>query len=81
MSNGCTLTFVSSGSESASRGAETAQQFRRAGLPEEIHPPVAALVRGRGQCLFDHVDTPVELETTGSLEAPCVTHPYFRIVK
>ena len=81
MSNGCTLTLVFDGTESAMRRAETAQQFRRAGLPEEIHPPVAALVRGRGQRLFDHVDTPVELETTRSLEAPCVTHPYFRIVK
>jgi hypothetical protein len=81
MSNGCTLTLVFDGTESAMRRAETAQQFRRAGLPEEIHPPVAALVLGRGQRLFDHVDTPVELETTGCLETPCVTNPYFRKVK
>ncbi len=90
------FTFVTDGPESALRqakaaagnrhvvvagGADTAQQFLRAGLLDEVHLHVVPVVLGAGLRLFDHLDAPIKLETTGIIEAPNVTHQYFRIVK
>jgi dihydrofolate reductase len=63
-------------------GAETAQQFLRAGLIEEIHLHLVPVLLGGGLRLFDHLGAaPVELEMTGLIEAPGVTHLYYRLVK
>jgi dihydrofolate reductase len=91
-----TFTFVATGLETALdharvaagdkhinlMGGETAQQFLKAGLLDEIHLQIAPLLLGRGRQLFEHLGSePIELERVKVIESPYVTHLHFRIRK
>lgn len=94
---GTTFTFVTDGIESALRqataaagdkdvriagGANTVQQFIRAGLLDELQIHLAPVFLGDGVRLFDHLGTEqIELERTRVIESPGVTHLKFRVVK
>jgi dihydrofolate reductase len=94
---GTTFTFVTDGVESALNqaraaagdknvavggGANTAQQFLRAGLLDEIEIHLVPVLLGAGVRLFDHLGTaPIELETIRVIESPGVTHLRYRVVK
>src|SRR4030095_5961588 len=88
------FTFVTDGVESAIRQAREAagekdvvictpsilQQALKAGLVDEINVDVAPLLIGGGVSLFDHLGMgPIELECTGVVEAPNVTHLRYRV--
>jgi dihydrofolate reductase len=88
------FTFVTDGLRSALRqarrvagdgnvlimgGPTTGQQFVRAGLVDEIHVQLVPVLLGTGTRLFDHLGTDqIELERTGVIESPRVTHLRFR---
>ncbi|MGH3129379.1 MAG: dihydrofolate reductase family protein [Gaiellaceae bacterium] len=92
---GTTFTFVSDGVESALEqakaaagdknvgvggGANTIQQYLKAGLLDEIQIHIAPLLLGAGVRLFDHLGTAhIELETTRVIDSPDVTHLRFRV--
>src|SRR5712692_227161 len=91
-----TFTFVTDGIESALKqaqaaagdknvgvgGANTAQQYLKAGLLDEIHIHLVPILLGEGRKLFEHIGTEqIELETTRVIESPGVTHLKFRVVK
>lgn len=94
---GTTFTFVTDGIESAleqarasagdkdiqvSGGADTVQQFIRAGLLDELQVHLAPVLLGEGVRLFDRVDPePVELQVTRVIDSPKVTHLRYRVVK
>lgn len=94
---GTTFTFVTDGIESALRqaraaagdkaisvggGANTIQQFIKAGLLDEIQIHLVPVLLGSGIRLFDHLDPePIELESTRVIASPAVTHLRFRVVK
>jgi dihydrofolate reductase len=62
-------------------GANTAQQYLRAGLIDEIQIHLVPVVLGNGIRLFDHLDPkPIELESTRVIEAPDVTHILYHVV-
>jgi dihydrofolate reductase len=89
------FTFVTDGVESALEQARQAagdkkiviggttitQQLLNAGLLDEIHIDLAPILLGDGIRLFDHIDTPIELESTRVIESTDVTHLTFRVVK
>ena len=89
------FTFVTDGVESALEQARQAagdkqiaiggttitQQLLNAGLLDEIHIDLAPILLGAGIRLFDHIDTPIELESTRVIELTDVTHLTFRVVK
>ncbi|MFC7380675.1 dihydrofolate reductase family protein [Sphaerisporangium rhizosphaerae] len=91
------FTFVPDGVESVLRqaraaardknvlimgGANTAQQFVRAGLVDEIQIQLVPVLLGSGTRLFDHLGTDhIELERERSLESPNVTHLRFHVAK
>ncbi|MGW4638392.1 dihydrofolate reductase family protein [Sphaerisporangium sp. NPDC004334] len=91
------FTFVTDGIESALRqaraaargrnvlimgGANTAQQFVRAGLVDEIQIQLVPVLLGSGTRLFDHLDTDqIELERVRLLESPNVTHLRFHVAR
>ena len=90
------FTFVTDGPESALRqakaaagdrhvvvggGAQTAQQFLRAGLLEEVHLHIVPVALGDGLRLFENLEAPIRLELMRFIEAPGVTHQYFRVIK
>lgn len=89
------FTFVTNGVESAVEQAKAVagdkdvavgaasivQQCIRAGLLDEIHVDLVPVLLGDGVRLFDHLDGPVELESTQVVEGTGVTHHTFRIVK
>lgn len=92
---GVTFDFVADGIESAlaqaqaaagekaicvAGGAETAQQFLRAGLIDELHIHLVSKLLGGGLRLFGDGE-PTALERTRVLESPGVTHLWFRVVK
>jgi len=93
---GTTFTFVNDGIESAleqakaaagdkdvsvAGGANTIQQYLRAGLLDEIQIHVAPLLLGGGRRLFEHLrPDEVELESTRVIASPAVTHLRFRVV-
>jgi dihydrofolate reductase len=94
--DGSPFTFVTDGVESAIRqakqaagdknvsasSASIAQQCLRLGLLDEIQIDLVPVLLGGGVRLFDHLGaTPIELESTGVIVAPSVTHLKFRIVK
>lgn len=63
-------------------GANTFQQYLRAGLVDEIHLHVVPVLLGAGTPLFDNLGAAhVELEQIGHLETPGATHLSFRVVK
>jgi dihydrofolate reductase len=94
---GTTFTFVTDGIESALRqaqaeagernvsiagGAETIQQYLMAGLVDELQIHLAPLVLGGGIRLLEGLDGgEIELEQTGVIESPAVTHLSFRVLK
>jgi dihydrofolate reductase len=94
---GTTFTFVTDGIESAleqakavagdknvnvSGGADTVQQFIRAGLLDELEIHLAPLVFGEGIRLFDKMGPEhIELENMRVVASPKVTHIRFRVVK
>ena len=61
-------------------GAETAQQFLKAGLIDEVQIHLVSMLLGNGLRLFDHLG-PTKLERIRVLESPGVTHLRFRVVK
>jgi dihydrofolate reductase len=95
--DGATFNFVTDGVESALRqardaagerdvcvagGANTAQQFLRAGLLDELQIHLAPVLIGEGIRLFDGLDAKgVKLEKTRTLESAGVTHLKFRVVR
>jgi dihydrofolate reductase len=94
---GTTFTFVNDGIESALEqakeaagdknvsvggGANTVQQYLRAGLLDDIQIHVSPLLLGGGVRLFEHLGAdPVALERTRVIDSPAVTHLRFRVVK
>lgn len=92
---GWPVTFVTDGVESAIEQAKAiagdkhvvvasttiVQQCLKAGLLEEIHIDLVPILLGVGIRLFDHLDSPIELESTKVIESTGVTHLTFRIVK
>jgi dihydrofolate reductase len=94
---GTTYTFVTDGIESAleqakaaagdkavkvTGGANTVQQYIKAGLLDEIQIHVVPVLLGDGIRLFDHLSTErIELELTRLIESPGITHLRFRVVK
>jgi dihydrofolate reductase len=62
-------------------GTTIVQQCLKAGLLDEIHIDLASMLLGDGIRLFDHLDTPIELEITQVIKATDVTHLTFRVVK
>ncbi len=93
---GSPFTFVTDGVESAVEQAKAlagdkdiavgaasiAQQCIRAGLLDEIHIDLVAVLLGGGVRLFEHLGSePIELESTQVIEGAGVTHLTFRVVK
>jgi len=94
---GTSFTFVTDGIEPAleqaraaaeekdvavAGGASVAQQYLKAGLLDELQIHVAPLLLGGGVRLFDDLGTKqVELEGTGAIQSPAVTHLRYRVVK
>jgi dihydrofolate reductase len=94
---GTTFTFLTDGIESAleqakaaagdknvniAGGADTVQQFIRAGLLDELEIHLAPLLFGEGIRLFDKIGPQhVELENMRVVASPKVTHLRFRVVK
>lgn len=90
------FTFVNDGIASALRqakraangrdvvvmGAETAQQYLRAGLVDDLILQVAPVLLGAGTRLFDHLGSePTELRRERVVGSPFVTHLRYRLVK
>ena len=93
---GSTVNFVTDGLESAVRqakaaaggrsvgvhGADTIQQLLNAGLLDEIHVDIAALLLGAGIRLFDHLaGTPAVLGDPTVIEGVGVTHVRYPVRK
>ena len=93
---GSPFTFVTNGVESAvDRAREVAgekdvavmaasivQQCIGAGLLDEIVVNLVPVLLGDGIRLFEYLGaTPIELQSTGVIEAPGVSHLKFRVVK
>lgn len=91
-----TFTFVTDGIEAALAraqavageravnlmGAETTQQFLRAGLLDEIQINLVPVLLGAGTRLFEHLGTaPIELERTRMVGSSTMTHLTYRLVK
>lgn len=63
-------------------GANTNQQYMKAGLLDEIQIHLVPVLLGDGIRLFEHLGTrQIELESTRVIESPGVTHLRFRLVK
>jgi dihydrofolate reductase len=94
---GTTYTFITDGAESALAqakaaadnkdirvvgGANTIQQFIKAGWLDEIETHLIPILLGEGIRLFENIGTDhIELEQISLTEEPGVTHIRFRIVK
>ncbi|HEX2623500.1 MAG TPA: dihydrofolate reductase family protein, partial [Phototrophicaceae bacterium] len=92
---GSTFTFVTDGIESALKQAQQiagdkqvavasstlVQQCLKLGLLDEIHIDLVPVLLGQGTRLFDHLETPIELELIKMVQAPGVTHMTYRVVK
>ena len=63
-------------------GADIAQQCLKLGLLDEIHIHLVPVLLGEGIRLFDNLSsTPIQLERIRLVDAPNVTHLYFRVIK
>jgi len=63
-------------------GADIAQQCLKLGLLDEIQIHLAPVLLGEGIRLFDNLEgTPFNLERTRVVDAPGVTHLFFRVLK
>ena len=92
---GSPFTFVTDGVENAIEqamkiagdkmvavgSASILQQCIKLGLLDEIHIDLIPVLLGDGVRLFDHLDKPIELESTSVIDAPGVTHLDFRVIK
>ena len=94
---GTTFTFVTDGIESAleraraaagdkdvsiAGGANTIQQYLKAGLLDELQVHLAPMLLGGGIRLFEQLGVDqIELEGTRVIASPGVTHLRFRVVK
>jgi dihydrofolate reductase len=93
---GSPFTFVTDGVEAALEkarqiagdknigvgGADITRQCLKAGLLDEISIDLVPVLLGSGVRLFEHLGIePIELERTGVVESPGVTHLSFRVVK
>jgi dihydrofolate reductase len=94
---GTTFTFVTDGIESAleqakaaagdkdvsvAGGADTVQQFIKAGLLDEIQIHLVPVLIGDGIRLFEHLGTEqIKLEITRVIESPGVIHLRYRVGK
>ena len=92
---GTTFTFVNDGIESALEqaraaagdknvsvggGANTIQQFLRAGFLDELQIHITPVLLGGGIRLFDDLGSEhIELEQTRVIESPAVTHLRYRV--
>ncbi len=89
-------SFVTDGVESAIRQAQAvaggkavavaspnvAHQYLQAGLLDEISLHIVPVLLGNGVPLFDHLDLQhIELECTGAVNTPRVTHMTYRVIK
>jgi dihydrofolate reductase len=89
-----TFTFVTDGIESAlaqakeaagekdvqiSGGADVCNQYLAAGLVDELQINLAPILLGAGERLFDGVGPDLKLEQTRAVEAPGVTHLFYRV--
>jgi len=94
MAGGTTFTFVTDGIESAlaqaraaagdkdvqvSGGGEACNQYLAAGLAEELQINLAPLLLGGGERLFAGVGPGLKLEQTRVVEAPGVSHLFYRV--
>lgn len=91
------FTFVTSGIENAiiqakaaagdkniwiMGGATIAQQYVKAGIPDEIHIHLIPVLLGSGTRLFDHpMPKQVELKKIKLIETPAATHLRYRVVR
>jgi dihydrofolate reductase len=93
MQGGTTFHFVSEGVEAAlaaareaaddgivsvAGGANTIQQFLRAGLLDELYLHIAPVLLGAGERLLENVGDPV-LEPVKVVASPAVTHIKYRV--
>lgn len=94
---GTSYTFVTDGIERAlthakaaagdrnvdvAGGADTVQQFIRAGLLDELQLHVLPVLFGRGVRLFDRLDQrQIELEPIHVIEGPRATHLKYRVIR
>ncbi len=63
-------------------GANTAQQFLKAGLLDEIQLHLVPVLLGGGLRLFEHLGSArIEFERTRIVEAPLATHIRYRVKK
>jgi dihydrofolate reductase len=96
MEGGTTFHFVTDGIESAleqargaadgddvliAGGANTIQQYLRAGFVDEFLLSVAPILLGDGERLLEDLDPGLELEQVEANAAPGVTHIKYRVVK
>lgn len=91
------FTFVTGGIENALKqakvvagnksvtvmgGANTAQQFIRAGLIDEIQIHIVPILLGEGIRLFDYIGIKkIDLENTRVIVSPTATHLRFRVIR
>jgi dihydrofolate reductase len=62
-------------------GANTINQYLRAGLVDEFQLHVSPILLGGGERLFDDLgDAPPKLERTREIEGPTVTHLRYRVL-
>jgi len=95
MQGGTTFTFVTDGIESAleqaraaagdkdimiAGGAQTVQQYLRAGLLDELYLNTVPVILGAGERLLENVGDPT-LEPINVIASPAVTHIRYRIVR
>ena len=95
MQGGTTFTFVTDGIESAleqaraaagdkdimiAGGAQTVQQYLRAGLLDELYLHTVPVILGAGERLLENVGDPT-LEPINVIASPAVTHIRYRIVR
>jgi dihydrofolate reductase len=62
-------------------GADTGQQYLRAGLLDELSIHLIPVLFGSGTRMFDHLDDMhVELEPGETIQTPAATHLRYRVV-
>jgi dihydrofolate reductase len=63
-------------------GADTGQQYLRAGLLDELSIHLIPVLFGSGTRMFDHLDgRHVELEPGETIQTPAATHLRYRVVR
>jgi dihydrofolate reductase len=96
MEGGTTFYFVTEGIESAleqareaagdrdvliAGGASAIRQYLAAGLVDELHLHLSPVVLGEGERLLEDLGQDTKLEQLRAVEAPGVTHLYYRVVR